>query len=223
MHFKKLATLVAAAALTCFSFSTAFADYAVGDRGQEVIEIQKQLAVLHYNVGTVDGVFGPATEKAVKDFQTAKGLKADGIVNEDTYRNLLNKELPPDRYGNHMMTRNILKTAYSMLGVPYMFGGISPGGFDCSGFVQYVYKSFGYSLNRTAAGQNSNGIWVSRDNLKAGDIVLFNTSGGISHAGIYVGNDTFIHAVKPGTPLQYDKLSSSYYSSRYVSARRIIY
>ena len=124
MVFKKLAAFVAAVALSCFSFSTAFADFAVGDRGQEVIEIQKQLMVLQYNVGTVDGVFGPATEKAVKDFQTAKGLKVDGIVNDVTYRNLMNKELPPDRYGNHMMTRNILKTAYSMLGVPYMFGGL---------------------------------------------------------------------------------------------------
>ena len=84
MYFRKLATFVAAAALSCFSFSTAFADFAVGDRGMEVIEIQKQLAVLHYNVGEIDGVFGPATEKAVKDFQTAKGLKVDGIVNDAT-------------------------------------------------------------------------------------------------------------------------------------------
>ena len=97
MYFKKLATFVAAVALSCFSVSTAFADFAVGDRGMEVIEIQKQLAVLQYNVGEVDGVFGPATEKAVKDFQSAKGLKVDGIVNDATYRNLMNKEMPPLR------------------------------------------------------------------------------------------------------------------------------
>ena len=126
MYFRKFVAFVVFAVMSCFSFSTAFADYAVGDRGQEVIEIQKQLAVLHYNVGTVDGVFGPATEKAVKEFQTAKGLKVDGIVNDVTYRNLLNKDLPPDRYGNHMTTRSILKTAYSMLGVPYMFKQVFP-------------------------------------------------------------------------------------------------
>ena len=129
--------------------------------------------------------------------------------------------LAVDRYGT--TGESIVNYAAQFLGTPYVYGGSSPSGFDCSGFVSYVYGSFGYSLNRTAAGQNSNGIWVSRENLQPGDIVLFNTSGGISHAGIYVGNDTFIHAVKPGTPLQYDSMSSSYYSSRYVSARRIIY
>ena len=126
-----------------------------------------------------------------------------------------------DRYGN--TGADVANFAAKYLGTPYVYGGASPSGFDCSGFVQYVYKNFGYSLNRTAEGQNSNGIWIARTNIKPGDIVLFNTYGGISHAGIYVGNDTFIHAVKPGTPVQYDSMSSSYYSSRYVSARRIIY
>ena len=166
MYFKKLATFVAAAALSCFSVSTAFADFAVGDRGMEVIEIQKQLAVLQYNVGEVDGVFGPATEKAVKDFQTAKGLKVDGIVNDATYRNLMNKEMPPDRYGNHMMTRNILKTAYSMLGVPYVFGGISPGGFDCSGFVCYVFGKAGISLPRMADSQYYSLTHILKHNIR---------------------------------------------------------
>ena len=129
--------------------------------------------------------------------------------------------LTVDRYDTSGET--IVNYAAQFLGTPYAYGGSSPSGFDCSGFVSYVYGSFGYSLNRTAAGHNSNGIWVSRDNLQPGDIVLFNTSGGISHSGIYVGDDTFIHAVKPGTPLQYESMNSSYYSSRYVSARRIIY
>ena len=221
MVFKKLAAFVAAVALSCFSFSTAFADFAVGDRGQEVIEIQKQLMVLQYNVGTVDGVFGPATEKAVKDFQTAKGLKVDGIVNDVTYRNLMNKELPPDRYGNHMMTRNILKTAYSMLGVPYMFGGISPGGFDCSGFVCYVFGKVGISLPRMADLQFEAVTHVPRSNLKTGDLVFFETyCPGPSHVGIYVGDGKFIHA-SCSKGISVAEVFTGYWGARYLGAGRV--
>ena len=221
MVFKKLAAFVAAVALSCFSFSTAFADFAVGDRGQEVIEIQKQLMVLQYNVGTVDGVFGPATEKAVKDFQTAKGLKVDGIVNDVTYRNLMNKELPPDRYGNHMMTRNILKTAYSMLGVPYMFGGISPGGFDCSGFVCYVFGKAGISLPRMADLQFEAVTHVPRSNLKTGDLVFFETyCPGPSHVCIYVGDGKFIHA-SCSKGISVAEVFTGYWGARYLGAGRV--
>lgn len=221
MNFKKLATFVAAAALTCFSFSTAFADYAVGDRGQEVIEIQKQLAVLHYEVGTVDGVFGPATEKAVKDFQAAKGLKVDGIVNDATYRNLLNKDMPPDRYGNHMMTRTILKTAFSMLGVPYMFGGMSPGGFDCSGFVCYVFGKAGISLPRMADSQYYALTHITRGNLQTGDLVFFETyCPGPSHVGIYVGDGKFIHA-SCSQGITVSEVFTGYWGARYLGAGRV--
>ncbi len=221
MNFKKLATFVAAAALTCFSFSTAFADYAVGDRGQEVIEIQKQLAVLHYEVGTVDGVFGPATEKAVKDFQAAKGLKVDGIVNDATYRNLLNKDMPPDRYGNHMMTRTILKTAFSMLGVPYMFGGMSPGGFDCSGFVCYVFGKAGISLPRMADSQYYALTHIPRGNLQTGDLVFFETyCPGPSHVGIYVGDGKFIHA-SCSQGITVSEVFTGYWGARYLGAGRV--
>lgn len=221
MHFKKVALFVASAALSCFSFSTAFADYAVGDRGQEVIEIQKQLAVLQYNVGTIDGVFGPATEKAVKDFQAAKGLKVDGIVNDATYRNLLNKDMPPDRYGNHMMTRNILKTAYSMLGVPYMFGGMSPGGFDCSGFVCYVFAKAGISLPRMVDGQFDAVVHVTRGNLQTGDLVFFETyCPGPSHVGIYIGDGKFIHA-SSSKGISVAEVFTGYWGARYLGAGRV--
>lgn len=220
MYFRKLATFVAAAALSCFSFSTAFADFAVGDRGMEVIEIQKQLAVLHYNVGEIDGVFGPATEKAVKDFQTAKGLKVDGIVNDATYRNLLNKELSPDRYGNHMMTRNILKTAFSMLGVPYSFGGMSPGGFDCSGFVCYVYGKAGISLPRMADSQYYSLTHIPRANLQSGDLVFFETyCPGPSHVGIYIGDGKFIHA-SSSKGITVSEVFTGYWGARYLGAGR---
>ena len=221
MYFKKIATFAATAILTCFLFSTAFADYAVGDRGQEVIEIQKQLAVLHYNVGTVDGVFGPATEKALKDFQAAKGLKVDGIVNDVTYRNLLNKDLPPDRYGNHMITRNILKSAFSMLGVPYVFGGMSPGGFDCSGIVCYVFAKAGISLPRMADTQYDAVTHIPRGNLRTGDLVFFETyCPGPSHVGIYVGDGKFIHA-SCSKGISVAEVFTGYWGARYLGAGRV--
>ena len=221
MYLKKLATFVAAAALSCVSFSTAFADFAVGDRGQEIIEIQKQLAVLQYNVGTVDGVFGPATEKAVKDFQTAKGLKVDGIVNDITYRNLLNKELPPDRYGNHMTPRTILKAAFNLLGVPYVFGGMSPGGFDCSGFVCYVFGKAGISLPRMADTQYEAVTRIPKGNLRTGDLVFFETyCPGASHVGIYVGDGKFIHA-SCSKGISVAEVFTGYWGERYLGAGRV--
>jgi len=221
MNLKKLTTLFAAVTISCFSFSTAFADFAYGDRGEEIVEIQKQLAVLHYNVGTVDGVFGPATEKAVKEFQAAKGLTVDGVVNDGTYRNLMNKEMPPDRYGNHAMTRTILRTAYSMLGVPYMFGGMSPGGFDCSGFVCYVFRQAGISLPRMADTQYDAVTHVNTSSLRSGDLVFFQTyAPGASHVGIYVGDGKFIHA-SSSKGITVSEVFSGYWGARYLGAGRV--
>lgn len=220
MRSKNLAAL-AVALFSCFSFSTAFADFAVGDRGEEVVEIQKQLAVLQFNVGTIDGVFGPATEQAVKEFQKSKGLTADGIVNDGTYRDLMNKELPPDRYGNHAMTRNILRTAYSMLGVPYMFGGTSPGGFDCSGFVCYVFGKAGISLPRMADLQYDAVTRISTSNLRSGDLVFFQTyAPGASHVGIYVGDGKFIHA-SSSKGISVAEVFTGYWGARYLGAGRV--
>lgn len=221
MNLKKLTTLFAAVTISCFSFSTAFADFAYGDRGEEIVEIQKQLAVLHYNVGTVDGVFGPATEKAVKEFQAAKGLTVDGVVNDGTYRNLMNKEMPPDRYGNHAMTRTILRTAYSMLGVPYMFGGMSPGGFDCSGFVCYVFRQAGISLPRMADTQYDAVTHVNTSGLRSGDLVFFQTyAPGASHVGIYVGDGKFIHA-SSSKGITVSEVFTGYWGARYLGAGRV--
>ena len=112
---------------------------------------------------------------------------------------------------------------YSMnyLGTPYVWGGTSPSGFDCSGFTKYVFSNFGYSLNRTAAQQLSNGYSVS--NLEVGDLVFFSntysSSAAATHVGIYIGNNQFIHSAAGGVKIT--SLSDSYYASRYVGARRI--
>lgn len=119
----------------------------------------------------------------------------------------------------------IVEYAKSFLGSRYVSGGTSPSGFDCSGFTQYVYSHFGYSLARVASGQASNGVEVSRDNLMPGDLIIFQDYGrtSIGHVGIYIGDGNFIHAANPSRGVVTDNLNSnSYYNIRYVCARRIV-
>ena len=110
------------------------------------------------------------------------------------------------------------------LGVPYVWGGTSPSGFDCSGFVYYVYKQCGYSITRTATAQNSDGYYVSRSDLQPGDIVIFYNSAmtSIGHSGIYIGDGQFIHASSGSGKVIISSLSSTYYNTHYYSARRVV-
>ncbi|MDR0952209.1 MAG: C40 family peptidase [Oscillospiraceae bacterium] len=117
----------------------------------------------------------------------------------------------------------IVDTAMQYLGVPYVWAGTSPDGFDCSGLVYYVYKQHGYSTNRTAATLYDNGVSVDKANLQLGDLVFFtNSSPGIGHVGIYVGDGQFIHASSGSGKVIISRLDSTYYTNHYVGARRII-
>ena len=107
--------------------------------------------------------------------------------------------------------------AEQYLGVPYVWGGASPSGFDCSGLTMYVYAQLGVSLPHNAAAQYGMGTPVPRDALEPGDLVFFD---GLGHVGIYVGGGSFIHAPHTGTVVQISSLSG-WYSSEYVGARRI--
>ncbi len=117
----------------------------------------------------------------------------------------------------------VLQYAARYLNTPYKYGGATPAGFDCSGFVQYVYKHFDISLPRTAAAQATAGVRVDKANLSPGDLVFFNTEGsGISHVGIYVGNGRFIHSSSPNSGgVIYTSLGESFYSKSYAGARRL--
>lgn len=120
---------------------------------------------------------------------------------------------------------DVVEFAKKYLGYKYVAGGSSPStGFDCSGFTTYVFRNFGVSLNRSSKDQIKNGTAVSKSNLQPGDIVIFKNQGktAIGHVGIYIGNGNFIHAANKKEGVVITTLSSSYYSQRYVGARRVI-
>ncbi|WP_160692270.1 C40 family peptidase [Clostridium sp. C2-6-12] len=113
---------------------------------------------------------------------------------------------------------NIIAYASNFLGTPYKWGGTSPStGFDCSGFTQYVYAHFGIRLGRTTYDQINNGYGVSKDELQAGDLVFFGKGGDPTHMGIYVGNNTYIHAPRTGDVIKISSMNRS----DYITGRRV--
>lgn len=113
-------------------------------------------------------------------------------------------------------------TALSFRGVPYLNGGTDPNGFDCSGFTQYVFSRFGLSLPREVREQYRVGTSVSTEDLAPGDILFFTTTEpGPSHVAIAVGGDQFVHAPSSTGVVRVEHLNSSYWSPRYLGARRI--
>lgn len=118
--------------------------------------------------------------------------------------------------------QKIVDYALTFLGYPYIYGGSSPSGFDCSGFTQYVFKQNGISINRTATSQLKNGYSVSYANMKPGDIVYFGYGSTATHVGIYIGNGKFVHAENSSTGVVITSLSQSYYANRFLCAHRIV-
>jgi cell wall-associated NlpC family hydrolase len=125
------------------------------------------------------------------------------------------------------MGTKIIAYAKDLLGVKYVYGGTSRKGFDCSGFVWYVYNNFGIKLNRVASDQAKQGTKVSKSKLQPGDLVFFDTNGGmnhINHVGIYIGNGSFIHASSgsKAKKVVISDINSGFYNGCYMTARRII-
>jgi cell wall-associated NlpC family hydrolase len=130
---------------------------------------------------------------------------ADGIVNRSAQLAVT-------------LTRNAMR----FLGVPYVFGGTSSRGFDCSGYVQHVFAMLGYHIPRTADAQYDAGKRVTGAKMVPGDLVFFQTyEAGASHVGIYLGNDRFVHA-SSSHGVTVSSLHESYWSARYLGAKRLI-
>ena len=118
---------------------------------------------------------------------------------------------------------DLIMNAMSLIGLSYRFGGNSPTqGLDCSGFMQYIFKrSMGITLPRTSAEMATVGQQVDRANLKPGDMVFFGPGGRVSHVGMYIGNDRFIHAPRTGRDIEITSMNGNYWKSRYITARRV--
>jgi cell wall-associated NlpC family hydrolase len=162
----------------------------------------------------------PSREEAV---DRAEGLKAARIIDE--YFIIAPGDYAAARQlsaGEPQLRNEIIRTAERFIGVPYKWGGESTvSGFDCSGLTMVVYQLNGLELPRTSGEQWAAGRPVDERSLTKGDLVFFATRGGakVSHVGIYLGGDEFLHAPRRGNPIQVASLSSDYYRARYLGAR----
>ncbi|TMW72197.1 C40 family peptidase [Alteribacter natronophilus] len=202
-----------------------------GSRGSSVSSLQDALNSLGYDAGN-QGIFGPKTASAVRSFQRSAGIGVDGIAGPQTYRALNGESVVKSSSSgssNNSGTSNassgsssssvdsLISTARSVEGSPYVWGGTSPSGFDCSGFINYVFSQNGKSLPRTVAQ-----LWNQRTPVSSpsrGDLVFFETRTGPSHAGIYLGNGQFIHSGS-STGVTVSSMSNSYWGPRYLGAGR---
>ena len=233
-----------------FAFGAAnvsMADYMIGSQGPEVKNVQKRLIAYGYKV-KADGHYNWATASAVKKFQHRKHLDADGIVGPATYKVLMGKSMysasrqasktrePGLSYMGiddttvewhkagpvKSTVKAITEEAQKYVGVPYQFGGTTPSGFDCSGFIQYVFNKKGIVLPRGADEQYTAGRKIGINALEPGDLVYFQTyDEGISHSGLYLGDGYFISATS-SRGVAVATMKSGYWHDRYMGANRVL-
>jgi peptidoglycan hydrolase-like protein with peptidoglycan-binding domain len=199
-----------------------------GDKGAQVLQLQEKLSKLGYFSYSVDGVYGPLTKGAVLDYQQKNGLQVDGIAGPSTLKHLFKNQNVKGKTivsktfktkSSYSVDTSIMKHATQLIGTPYKWGGTSPSGFDCSGFLQYVYSKKGFSIPRTVSDIWNFAVAVAKPSI--GDVVFFQTyKKGPSHAGIYLGDGKFIHSGSKGVTIS--KMSTSYWQQRYLGSKRIV-
>ncbi|HHV78897.1 MAG TPA: glycoside hydrolase [Firmicutes bacterium] len=205
----------------------------IGSQGETVRSVQYSLSKLGYYFGPVDGKFGPATNAAVIKFQKASGLKPDGLVGNATLQALQRASGVSSRSSTAHKSgsspapaasgQQVADIAKTYLNTRYVWGGTTPKGFDCSGFVYYVLNASGIKLSRDIAVQYRSGESVKKENLAPGDLVFFTTyAPGPSHVGIYIGDGQFIHASSAGGKVIITPLNKPYYTQRWIGARRVV-
>ena len=217
-----------------------------GSHGHDVLLLQQKLMSIGYNLSATDGIFGQETKAAVTAFQKEQNIKVTGIVNNATWRALkkaeprktpvwgIEMEPPATSKTGPLVPNNqailekskvaaLIATAKSYIGVPYQFGGTTPSGFDCSGFLQFVFAKHGLNIPRLADEQYNLGLRTKNvSQLVPGDLVFFTTyTSGVSHCGIYLGSGKFIHT-SSSKGVRIDELSGEYWQPRYVGGKHIV-
>lgn len=200
-----------------------------GDSGPQVAVLQRDLTRVGYSTHNIDGQFGPETLAAVQAFQQANGLPDYGLVGSLTW-NALEKALEALNTTGEVNRGSISSSgaavaglALKYVGAAYVYGGNSPAtGFDCSGFVQWIYSQWGVSLPRMSYAQWDTGTHVSYDELQPGDLVFFTTQGIFAnHVGIYLGNGNFISATTPSQGVAVQSLNLPFFSYAYDGAVQV--
>lgn len=208
-----------------------------GDRGDDVKNLQTRLSELgYYTYGKITGYFGTVTTSALKEFQAHNGLKTDGKAGKLTRAVLFSDDAKPfdgekqtgdDSSGEpeESTIDKMLTFANEQLGKTYVYSTEGPNTFDCSGFVYYVLKYMGVSTSRySAAGFSGVNSWekIGRSDLEPGDLLFFksDSSSSIGHTGIYIGDNSFIHASSSAGKVKISEMTS-YYDRNYVLARRV--
>ncbi len=207
----------------------------VGSSGNAVTDLQKKLRSAGFFSQNPTGYYGQDTATSVRNFQRANNLLVDGIAGPQTFAKLnevssnppgsnsgsgnAGSTPPSGGSGQGAMITNLIAEASKHIGVPYLWGGTSTRGFDCSGFVQYVFNQQNISISRTVATQWNAGKSVSKPSV--GDVVFFaTTSSSPSHNGIYIGNNKFIHS-GTSTGVTISDMNNSYWKPRYLGAKRV--
>lgn len=196
-----------------------------GSKGQAVTKLQSDLKRLGFFAANATGLYGDITVEAVKRFQRQHGLLVDGIAGSQTFTKvsrLINDKNDGDgsQVTEDFNIMNVIADASELLGVPYVWGGNTPQqGFDCSGFICYVFKQSDVHLPRTVAQMWNVGKSVTTPAV--GDIVFYETyQKGPSHAGIYIGNNKFIQA-GTSTGVTISDMNSTYWAPKYLGAKRV--
>lgn len=222
--------------------STELQSISYGDVNDDVTKVQEVLYFYGYYRGNIDGIYGPLTEKAIEEVvneqlisQSELEITNSALDNEQTIK--IKNETKNEHVNNEIKNtdleqptiipldityngNDIIQQAKSFIGTPYVWGGTSPGGFDCSGFIQYVYKQNDLLIPRTVSD-----IWNFSEVVSApsiGDLVFFETyQPGPSHMGIYLGKGNFIHAGSSRGVEISNFNDNNYWKTRYLGAKRI--
>lgn len=176
--------------------------------------------------GFPDGDFRPGNHitRAQAAVMLVKSMGAKGEASVQKVRKVAAEILLRQQEQEKAMRQNVLETAFGLLGTPYRFGGSTPAGFDCSGFVSYVFSQHGISVPRSSAAIYQSVVKIPFSELEPGDLVFFRGyQTGPSHVGIYTGNGEFVHAPSSGRTVSFDQINDpSYWGPRQIGAARLL-